>query len=62
MNPNKWYDIDIGGIVKAFLDGEYRMGKLEKYRVYLRLQKGKSENKTGNVFGKDLACIRETMA
>lgn len=48
--------------MKAFLDGEYRMGKLEKYRVCLRLQKGKSENKTGNVFGKDLVCIREKMA
>lgn len=47
--------------MKAFLDGEYRIGKLEKYRVYLRLQKGKSENETGNVF-EDLTCIREKMA
>lgn len=47
--------------MKAFLDGKYRIRKLEKYRVCLRLQKEKSENKIANVFGKDLACIREKM-
>lgn len=61
MNPDKWYSIETAGIMKAFLDGKYRMRKLEKYRVCLRLQKEKSENKIANVFGKDLACIREKM-
>ena len=36
-----WY----GGLVKAFLDGEYRIGNLEKYRVYLGLQRGNQKMK-----------------
>lgn len=52
ISCHAWVDID--GLVKASLGVENRVGKLEEYRVYLRLHDGEMRNKTGNVFGKDL--------
>lgn len=43
-----------GWLVIAFLGGEYRVGKLEKYRICLRLPEGEMGHKIGNGFGKDL--------